>query len=288
MATDLDSTIETSGPGFLGPLTPSILRHYPYKSRDQFLKDFDEEFDREFRSQTNEYFMVTGVTRQIMSDNFFSNSDKGSPFSSWVSYDAELELLLVRTFTGAAHEMASETFTTCLRDALRVAGMTSLAIHPSGRMEFHALVGDKRSNQSWEPVDPPWGRLFWPSAALQVVFSTARAKLHSDIHFWQRASQGEVKVILTLEISTDEPKIVIENWETEDDGLSHLKQRVTVSRDENGDTVVDEAPLKIRFEKMLLRPARWGEWDIEVGEKQLRLLAMRVWDTQSVQSEAFQ
>lgn len=45
--------------------------------------------------------------------------------------------------------------------------------------------------------------------------SEAQPKLHSDIRFWLRESQGEVRIVLALTVNRKTPEIVIEKWEWE-------------------------------------------------------------------------
>ena len=50
----------------------------------------------------------------------------------------------------------------------------------------------------------------WPIAVLEVAFSEARAKLQTDVRYWLRASEGDVKIVFTIQIDHNVPKITIE------------------------------------------------------------------------------
>ncbi|KAL4816628.1 hypothetical protein BDW67DRAFT_184456 [Aspergillus spinulosporus] len=272
--TDTETIINDPGRGFLGYLTPSVTRHYQYRGQDQFLNDFKDAFE----TDTREWFLMTGVDKETFTKVFFE-PESGS-FSSWSSYDPELELLLIRMVKSAAHESATETFNFLLLEAIGSVGM-SYALRLSGSATHTATIGSKEPDKAWKPKHLPRGRSQdWPSAVLEVAFSETKAKLQTDVRYWLRASEGDVRIVFTIEIDQNAPKITIEKWESNNNGRKHLQQRITISRRDNNITV-SESPLRISFQKLFLRPPSTPkEYDVEIGEEKLRLLAEDVWDVQ--------
>ncbi|KAL4757593.1 uncharacterized protein BDW70DRAFT_153250 [Aspergillus foveolatus] len=261
---DTETIINDPGRGFLGYLTPSVIRHYRYRGEDQFLIDFKDAFE----TDTREWFLVTGP--------------EFGPFSFWSSYDAELELLLVRIVKSAAHESAAETFNFLLLEAIGPVGMAH-ALRLSGGATHITTIGSKEPDKAWKTKHLPrkTGRSQdWPSAVLEVAFSETKAKLQAYVRYWLRASEGDVKIVFTIQIDQNAPKITIEKWESNNNGRKNLEQRITISRTGNNITV-SESPLRISFQKLFLRPPSIPkEHHVKIGEEKLQSLAEDVWDVQ--------
>ncbi|KAL4782809.1 hypothetical protein BJX76DRAFT_368903 [Aspergillus varians] len=273
---DCESAINEPGRGFLGCLTPSVVQHYPYRGKEQFLDDFQHAIDA--TSHTTEWFLVTGVNSEIFTREFLESDNR--PFSSWCSYDAELELLLLRMIKSAAHEAAAEAFQTMLIEAIAPTGMSHSLQALGGATRF-AIIGNKEPDKSWVPFRIPRGRSNnWPSVVLEVAYSETTAKLQSDIRYWLRASQGDVKIVFTLKIARNKPRITIEKWEINENGRVHLETQVTISRN-GGSVIIYGSPLTIGFEKLFLRPPSIPrERNIEIDENGLEFLATAIWHQQ--------
>ncbi|KAL4735574.1 hypothetical protein BDV11DRAFT_195655 [Aspergillus similis] len=207
---------------------------------------------------------------------------ESGPFSSWSSYDPELEFLLVRMVKYAAHESAAERFNFLLLEATGPVGM-SRALHLFGSATHTATMGSKEPDKAWKPKNLPRGRsLDWPSAVLEIAYSATKVKLQTDVRYWLRASEGDVKIVFIIQIDQNAPNITIEKWGSNSDGRKHLEQRITISREGNNITV-SESPLLICFQKLFLRPPSIPiEHDVEINEEKLRWLAEEVWDVQSL------
>ena len=93
---DPESIVNEPGHGFLGHLA-SCIQRYPYRGRQQFLVDFEAERHRH-RTNTSghvsEWFLLTGVDNLIFRSEFIEPVDQNTPWTSWDSYDAHLQLLL--------------------------------------------------------------------------------------------------------------------------------------------------------------------------------------------------
>lgn len=61
--------------------------------------------------------------------------------------------------------------------------------------------GKKQANGEWVPCKHPHGRSDdRPSVVLEISFSETQSKLMSDVRFWLHESDGDVKIVLTLNI----------------------------------------------------------------------------------------
>ncbi|KAJ5286500.1 hypothetical protein N7524_001806 [Penicillium chrysogenum] len=117
----------------------------------------------------------------------------------------------------------------------------------------------------------------WPSVVLEVAFSESRDKLQSDITYWLRASGGDVKMVITLQINQYSLNITIEDWGTQgDNSVNHLYQTVQISR-KGSEITTTGSCLVIEFEKLFLRPPiEPRERNIQIGDGELQSLAKKV------------
>ncbi|KAL4783509.1 hypothetical protein BJX76DRAFT_368368 [Aspergillus varians] len=274
---DSEYILRDSRRGFLGQLTPAIIPHYPYRGREQFRDDFRHAVDT--LGDQIEWFIVTGVDKKTFTTQFLEL--ESSPFSRWCAYDSELELLLVRMTKHPAHETASRTFNTILYNAIEHMGM-KWSLAQVGSATHRAAIGGKEADEAWKPVRTPRGQSrAWPSAVLEVAYSETKRKLQSDVRYWHRASQGDVKVILTIQINRNLPQVTIEQWEVNANNKRERTQSVVISS--RGRTIrVLGGPLIIDFSKLFLRePTIPREQDIVIEGERLRFLARQVWDVQN-------
>ncbi|KXG47121.1 uncharacterized protein PGRI_038670 [Penicillium griseofulvum] len=273
--------VDPAGRGFLGDLTPSVLPVYQYRNREQLLNTIKQAVATARKTPTSEWCLIERVSNSIFTDEFLLA--KEGPFASWSSYDAQLDRVLLRMTKLEAHEVASENFQLLLFDAITPTGMKR-SLKSTGSTTNYASIGCKEADKAWEPFRRPRGQSRdWPSAVLEVAFSESRAKLQSDIKYWLRASRGDVKVIITLQINQGSPDIVIENWGTQGNkSVNDLHQTIQISR-KGGKIKTRGSPLVIDFEKLFLRPPMEPkERDIQIDDEDLQWLAETVWDSQGI------
>ncbi len=278
---DAEDSMNDPGRGFLGSLAPSVIPHYAYRGREQFLCDYNA-FSQQYNNPPNcadQWFVVTGVSKGIFDSNF--RDPETGPFSKWCSYDAALELLLVKMPESTTHSTASSTFNRILLKALEPLGM-DLALACIGSGCHFGDMGGKEPDQAWRPIRLPPGRSrAWPVVVLEVALSETQAKLRSDVRYWLRASEGDVKSVITLSIGSNARRIVIGKWATNAEGHQYEQQNVVVSRNGNGRVSITGAPLVIGFEELFLRsPTVPRERDIEVSHEMLEFIAARTWEEQ--------
>ena len=287
---DPESIVNDPGRGFLGHLA-SCIQRYPYRGRQQFLVDFEAERHR-YRTNTSghvsEWLLLTGVDNHIFRSEFIDPVDQNTPWTSWDSYDAHLQLLLVKMTKSPAHETASIIFHNIFLDAVEPNGLKRSLKDILGATHF-ASLGAKEPDQAWRPHRLPFNRSRdWPSVVLEVAYSETESKLGSSVRFWMRASGGDVKVVFTLRIHRQRPEIRIGKWVNSSSSSSsssnnrhRLDQSVTISKADSNRIILSNAPLTIDWEDLFLRPATIPrERDIELDAEKLQYLATKIWDDQ--------
>lgn len=285
---DPESIVNEPGRGFLGHLA-SCIQRYPYRGRQQFLVDFEAERHRH-RTNTSghvsEWFLLTGVDNHIFRSEFIDPVDQNTPWTSWDSYDAHLQLLLVRMTKSPAHGTASMTFHNIFLEAVEPTGLKR-SLKEIGSATHFASLSAKEPDQAWRPHRLPFNRSRdWPSVVVEVAYSETESKLGSSVRFWMRASGGDAKVVLTLRINRQQPKIRIEKWVSSSSSNNNrqrhrLDQSVTISKADSNRIILSNAPLTVEFEDLFLRPASIPrERNIELDAEKLQYLATEIWDEQ--------
>lgn len=187
-----------------------------------------------------------------------------------------------------AHETASMTFYNIFMEAVEPTGLKR-SLKEIGSATHFASLGAKEPDQAWRPQRLPSNRSRdWPSVVMEIAYSETESKLGSDVRFWMRASGGDVRVVLTLRINRQQPKIRIEKWvdsnynsNNNNNNRHHLDQSVTISKADSNRIILSSAPLTIDFEDLFLRPASIPrERNIEVDAEKLQYLATEIWDEQ--------
>jgi hypothetical protein len=180
-----------------------------------------------------------------------------------------------------AHENAAGLFGVLFHEALTTVGMQR-SLDPIGAATHFATMGGKEPDGAWQPTRLPRDRSNkWPTIVLEVAYSATQSKLQSDVHYWLRGPEGEVRTVLTLRIDQHEPRIVIERWESTDNGHGRRQQQVVITRTRRNKVTITGAPLVLEFERIFLRtPAIPREQNIEIDNEKLEFLATRVWDKQ--------
>lgn len=183
-----------------------------------------------------------------------------------------------------AHETASMTFHSIFMEAVEPTGLKR-SLKEIGSATHFASLGAKEPDQAWRPQRLPSNRSRdWPSVVMEIAYSETESKLGCDVRFWMRASGGDVKVVLTLCINRQQPKIRIEKWvgsNNNNNNRHHLDQSITISNADSNRIILSNAPLTIDFEDLFLRPASiHRERNIEVDTEKLQYLATEIWDEQ--------
>ena len=268
---------ESSRNTWLGELSPSIKR-YRYEGKKQLQEVSDIEYNHLLQREKNSSeWLLFEIDEETFSRDFLNLEDK----TSWSSFSKPENLLLIKMMT-KEHGAAIGAFHTMLILALTPMGLeTALQPYSSATVE-----GDERSKQgdnAWGPIRAPRGHdRDWPTVVLEVAVSENQPKLQSDVRFWLRDGRGKVKIVFTLRVDRESPRIVIEKWVLKDERV-HRDGQVTISRHNNGHVHVANAPLTIEFESLFLRSAEVPrERDIEFPEATLIKLADAIWTAQGI------
>ena len=92
----------------------------------------------------------------------------------------------------------------------------------------------------------------------------------SDARFWLSKLNGDVQIVMTIEISRSSPNVVFDLWKLVNDRVE-CQQVVMI----NGQ------PLVIRFDKLFLRPPTIPkETNISIGNAIIDNIAIEVWEEQ--------
>ncbi|KAL4811070.1 hypothetical protein BDV18DRAFT_128552 [Aspergillus unguis] len=269
--------IEDTGRGFLGNLTPPVFQSYPYRDRANFQNDFNHAFHT--TNDSTEWFLVSAVDEKTFTTEFLKAEE--APFSRWCAYDRTLKLLLINMVKLKAHENAAALFDIVFHEALDAIGM-GRSLEPIGAATHFATIGAKEPDRAWQPTRLPRDRSNkWPTIVLEVAYCETQSKLQSDVRYWLRGPEGEVKTILTLRIAKNEPRIVIERWESTGNCHGCRQQQVVITRTCSNKVTITGAPLVLEFERLFLRAStNPREQNIEIDNEKLEFLATRVWSKQ--------
>ena len=273
MAQDSESSRNT----WLGELSPSIKR-YRYEQKKQLQEVFDIEYNRLLQREKNSSeWLLFEIDEETFSHDFLNLEDE----TSWSSFSKPESLLLIKMMT-KEHSAAIGAFNNALIAALVPMGL-EMALQPYPSATVESDERSKQGDNAWGPIRAPRGHdRDWPTVVLEVAVSENQSKLQSDVRFWLRDGRGKVKIVFTLRVDRESPRIVIEKWVLKDERV-HRDGQVTISRHNNGHVHVANAPLTIEFESLFLRSAEVPrERDIEFPEATLIKLADAIWTAQGI------
>lgn len=227
----------------------------------------------------SEYMLFTGVDQQTFTHDFDSDIlDNSHTWTtiSWCGFDAINSLLLVRMPKSKEHEEAAKRFDYQFHEALKPTGLVN-AIRMWGSATIHSNNGSKEADLAWRPNRlPPQRSDNWPSVVLEVSFSEKSSKINSDIRFWLGQSEGDVKLVVILDIDRDTPDIKFETWDY--DGRQPRRVQSVRVRKVRKEVSVDGDPLIISFDRLFLRaPTIPREQDIRFDALGLEEIARNIW-----------
>ena len=268
---------QSSPNAWLGELSPNIKR-YQYDQKKKLQEAINIEYHRLLQRDKNaSEWLLFEINEETFSRDFLNLEDK----TPWSSFSKRESLLLVKMMT-KEHGAAIGAFHDALILALAPMGLgKALQLYSSATVE-----GDERSKQgdnAWGPIRAPRGHnRDWPTVVLEVAVSENQPKLQSDVRFWLRDGRGKVKIVFTLRVDRENPRIIIEKWVLMNERVHHEAQ-VTISQNKNGHVHVANAPLTIEFESLFLRNADVPrEQDIEFSEADLVEMADTIWTAQGI------
>ncbi|KAN0070736.1 hypothetical protein V8E54_010901 [Elaphomyces granulatus] len=189
-----------------------------------------------------------------------------------LTYYAESELLVVKLMSSCLHEVAHRELGREIEIATGRMGLSRYALCSVGGGRFDSPKGSKKEGDTcYVPLYTrrPSG---WPTLVLEVGVSESLPRLRNDASWWLSNSDGEVKVVLLIEVDKDHKRLNIETWEIvspwpdptrHDDpstpaqvpALTHLVSigPPNINDVDTGAPSISGAPLKLDFGKVFLR-----------------------------------
>ena len=123
----------------------------------------------------------------------------------------------------------------------------------------------------------------WPLMVIEVGHTESGPQLHRDASWWLNASNGDVKLVLTIQVPRKRTMTYCV-WHLMDrPALPHkeitaqLRQQATVTREANLSIIASDS-LTIPFEHLFLRNPQGTEADIMIEKDTLQSLAEDTWN----------
>ncbi|OJJ42597.1 hypothetical protein ASPZODRAFT_147233 [Penicilliopsis zonata CBS 506.65] len=199
------------------------------------------------------------------------------PFESYFLHD---QVLIIK-MESRAHATANEEFAQLFNKKLEEMGGLDEKLRKLGTAHFEGHERLKRADKTYLPKRLPKGRSRqWPTLILEVGYSASRQKLTNDVQWWQSESQGDVQIILTVDINQKRREIIFEKWAST--GQESI-YRTVISKDTSQTSIraTNQDPLIIDFNGLFLRdPDGPIEGDILFRLDDLKKLAASIWEEQ--------
>jgi hypothetical protein len=226
----------------------------------------------------NHYGRPFVVVKNLPPEEFEKHSDQ---FPGRADYSPNLQTLILN-LPSWPHEQAAGLFS-----ALLTSKSSEMAVFWDVSSRGSTLVTtserSKQADCSWSPLPDPQGRSgHWPTVVLEVAWFESLEKVKRDVAWWLNKLNGEVKMVITIDIKHPSGNIYINTWERAELPTSAnpnpepcAVQEVKIFRHLRsaiGDHLV------IPFRDLMLRPAvgpTEGNWVFP--REELLKLADRVW-----------
>ncbi|KAJ9202435.1 hypothetical protein DTO164E3_1024 [Paecilomyces variotii] len=257
---------------------------YPYQGTEQFWGIWDDE-SRNLRNgtQDSEWVLFSGVDEDAFDRDFLNSSDD-IILKNWSSYDRNTRLLLVRMPASNEHEIARSAFDYVMSRKREAMGLSMALLSGLNATRYGDDGSSKQPDGLYFPARPPRSRTpsrDWPTVVLEVAVSEGPSKLMSDVRWWIRQHQGATGIVLTLRVDRNTPQITLEKWTRGAQGHPQQEVSITITKRANNTVRIENGPLIIPFEQILLRsPAEPREGDIVFDNQDLELIANQIWSMQ--------
>lgn len=267
------------------------ISQYQYKGLQNFwsLVALEQERFYDEAGTCSPYILFSHVDNKTFTRDFDIINHK----SSWRLFDSYYpfsQLLLVRMVTTKDHERAYMRLVDLIIFKLAKMNGANFTLDWTGSADIKTPSRTKKPDQGATPLDLPTGRSdLWPTLIIEAAYSESRAKLQGDAEWWLKASNGDVRIALTIAMHQRKPEIVIRKWGNFHTGQTRtriqtspiLHQQIVISRPVGqSETVVTNGPLVISFHDLFLRDPSHYEDDILLTESDLRGMAEGIWKRQ--------
>ncbi|KAJ9297380.1 hypothetical protein DTO271G3_4673 [Paecilomyces variotii] len=258
---------------------------YPYQGTEQFRKIWDDE-SRNLQNgiQDSEWVLFSGVNKDAFDRDFLNSSDD-IMLKNWSSYDRDTCLLLVKMPASNEHEIARSAFEYIMGMKRRAMGLSITLLSGLNATRYGDDGSSKQPDGQYFPARPPQSRTpsrDWPTVVLEIAVS-GPSKLMSDVRWWTRQHKGATGIVLTLGVDRNTPKITLEKWTRGAQGRPQQENSIIITKRANDTVRIENGPLIIPFEQILLRsPAEPREGDIVFNNQDLEEIANQIWTVQDL------
>ena len=190
------------------------------------------------------------------------------------------KILVIKLTPSVTHEAAHRNFGKEIERKTELMGVSRHDLYSVGAGRFE--VTGKTSKEGDSCYIPNTRRGSWPTLVVEAGLSETLPRLRVEADWWLGNSDGQVKIVVLLEINKTRKEIRIEQWEIQPPEPTtgrNLAQVATLMNEVfiDSNNVITGVPLKLDFRKVFLRPAVPPEEDIEIGSQELTEWAENLW-----------
>ncbi|KAG0638774.1 hypothetical protein HOY80DRAFT_905877 [Tuber brumale] len=186
---------------------------------------------------------------------------------------------------GWTHETASTMFSSMIGGKSVGMGL-QFEFVGTGSRTITAPAGRKEGDSTFCPFELRQPPQSWPTLVVESGASQSLGRLVVDSHWWLENSGGDVKIVILISVSETTRHIHFEKWEmvtTPDARVTRANPNPsraiptkTHELDITGDAVTG-TPLRLEFEKIMLRQPCAGEGDMIFDTELLKRFAATIW-----------
>ena len=188
-----------------------------------------------------------------------------------LDYSLSLQTLILK-MPSHPHEEAASRFEFLLMGLARQMKVTR-QIFCLGATRIDGEDRKKQADRAWSPIRQ--GHQF-PTLALEVGYSQTAEKFQRDIAWWLRASKGQMRMGITIDIKRGSGNIEIKSWvptmsfPQNASTAPQVTQRILMKKGGNGQKpTIQGGDLIIPFQSLLLIEPREGEGDFVIAQDML-------------------
>ena len=210
-------------------------------------------------------------------------------------YDESSQILIVTIPGGPYETLHGGLYFHCMAQIIRMDlddhwATTGAKRHQS---DINTTLGGRKGKEGDSSGGPDPERVGpgkWPTLVIEAGVSERYAVLKSDMDWWFRHSDHQVKIVILMDLDSRARIIKIEKWTEEHQGHPNLRSRpslvpqirqtidIALRVDRGGNNTIDviSTPLILEFDLLFLRAPRQGEHDVVITLEKIRHMATRV------------
>ncbi|CRL24519.1 unnamed protein product [Penicillium camemberti] len=265
---------------------PDTTPKYEFKGIQHLLQIVEglEEQDEEcegymegYMESRNPYIIFTIDERSFL--DCLENPEARSLRQSCECYDPSINELLVKIMESPPHAQGIFAFTKMFH-AWQGPDNENYPLGDTGATLFRGTSNTKkRADCSWRPEHSGLDRK-WPTIVVEVVYSEGPAKMIEDVKFWLNACNGQVNIVLTVNIHERTGNISIEQWKM-GARTPFPVQKLEIRRNPGPKCEkIQGRSMRFSFEEIHLRPKGPNDTDFVISHRDIEKLAVKVWRQQ--------